>query len=251
MNVPTDVDPTEAAALVDVEAKLRAPAQAPALAPPADESRNRKTKAMAVRRRCSTAISMVGGHSSLKPAVAGNNTLEQGQSRKQGGRVAFLKGKQRTTLMTEAPLESFVQAEETDDSFGKGNDSRDGSFRSGGSRLGRSASRKKEAHFEKKDPTSSKPMMVALLLRSDIQIIATKGVLNPPQLANFASRVEDLVQAYLNMHKIDLLILPLPYSQLLKIFSMCVATHPIAPPQAHEPPPRLTRGGPRTPLRLV
>ena len=33
-------------------------------------------------------------------------------------------------------------------------------------------------------------------------------------------KIDDAIQAYLGMNKIDKLILPLPYSQLLKIFSL-------------------------------
>lgn len=39
---------------------------------------------------------------------------------------------------------------------------------------------------------------------------------NAPQLATLATRVDDLVMTYQGMAKIDLLVLPLPYSQLLK-----------------------------------
>ena len=85
----------------------------------------------------------------------------------------------------------------------------------------------RSANFESKDPTTSKPMLIALWMRRDIQAIGTlkpkegaSPMLNPPQLAAFSGRVDDLIAAYLGMHKIDMLVLPLPYSQLLKIFSM-------------------------------
>ena len=79
---------------------------------------------------------------------------------------------------------------------------------------------KREARFELKDPTTSKPMIIALYLRRDIQQIGAMGLLNAPQLAAFSTRVDDMIESYLGMNKIDKLILPLPYSQLLKIFSL-------------------------------
>ena len=76
------------------------------------------------------------------------------------------------------------------------------------------------ATFSIKDPTHSKPMYVALHLRRDLQQLGQLGMIGEMQVAAFSARVDDMISAYLGMNKIDKLCLPLPYSQLLKIFSI-------------------------------
>lgn len=77
-----------------------------------------------------------------------------------------------------------------------------------------------DVNFAKKDPTLSKPLIIAVWIRSDLQEMASRGLFNAPQLASLGNRIDDLTRAYLTMNRIDTLVLPLPYSQLLKIFTM-------------------------------
>ena len=77
-----------------------------------------------------------------------------------------------------------------------------------------------EATFGLKDPTHSKPMCVALHLRRDLQQLHLHGLITQIQLVQLSKRVDDMINAYMGMDKIDKLHLPLPYSQLLKIFSI-------------------------------
>ena len=74
------------------------------------------------------------------------------------------------------------------------------------------------ATFESQDPTISKPVLVALLVRRDISHLARLGHLSDPHLARLGACVDKISDAYCEMSKIDQIVLPLPYSQLLKIF---------------------------------
>jgi predicted membrane chloride channel (bestrophin family) len=80
---------------------------------------------------------------------------------------------------------------------------------------------RKDADFQKKDPTASKPLWVALQLRRDVQRLAAQGLINPQQVAALGNtQLPGLVETYCLMNKVDKMVLPLPYSQLLKLFSL-------------------------------
>jgi hypothetical protein len=72
-----------------------------------------------------------------------------------------------------------------------------------------------------KDPTASKPLWVALQIRRDVQRLGKEGMLNAQQVAALGNnQIPDLIEMYTAMNKVDKMVLPLPYSQLLKLFSI-------------------------------
>ena len=72
-----------------------------------------------------------------------------------------------------------------------------------------------------RDPTSAKPLMVLTWLRWHIdQLVTQDGALEASQLSQISSTIRGMVQAYGGIDKVNTMVLPLPYEQLLKIFTL-------------------------------
>ena len=72
----------------------------------------------------------------------------------------------------------------------------------------------------KHDPTRAKPLVVLTWLRINIERMVSAGALETTQLSRLTEQIEGLVEAGGAIDKIDQLVLPLPYCQLLKIFQI-------------------------------
>ena len=70
------------------------------------------------------------------------------------------------------------------------------------------------------DPTRSKPLVVLTWLRINIERMVSAGALETTQLSRLTEQIEGLVEAGGAIDKIDRMVLPLPYCQLLKIFQI-------------------------------
>jgi len=73
---------------------------------------------------------------------------------------------------------------------------------------------------EFQDPTSSKPLLVLSWLRFVVKQMLNEGAIEVQQLVCISSKIDRLLTASSGMDKIDKLVLPLPYCQLVKIFQM-------------------------------
>ena len=73
---------------------------------------------------------------------------------------------------------------------------------------------------QKHDPTRSKPLVVLTWLRINIERMVSAGALETTQLSRLTEQIEGLVEAGGAIDKIDRMVLPLPYCQLLKIFQI-------------------------------
>ena len=73
---------------------------------------------------------------------------------------------------------------------------------------------------QKHDPTRSKPLVVLTWLRINIERMVSAGALETTQLSRLTEQIEGLVAAGGAIDKIDRMVLPLPYCQLLKIFQI-------------------------------
>ena len=70
------------------------------------------------------------------------------------------------------------------------------------------------------DPTRAKPLVVLTWLRINIERMVSAGALETTQLGRLTEQIEGLVEAGGAIDKIDRMVLPLPYCQLLKIFQI-------------------------------
>ncbi len=84
------------------------------------------------------------------------------------------------------------------------------------------ASRKvrRKAEASAHDPTNSKPLVVLLWLKHDLRALEACGAVQLSGSIELANAMTAIVDGYKGMCKIDKLVLPLPYCQLLKIFSL-------------------------------
>lgn len=74
-----------------------------------------------------------------------------------------------------------------------------------------------QSSFSIEDPTLSKAPWVALLLRDDIQLLNAVGLVNVQMLSRTSMRIDGLLRLYASINRVDKMVLPMPYAQLLKI----------------------------------
>ena len=67
------------------------------------------------------------------------------------------------------------------------------------------------------DPTRIKPLLALLWLRLAVERMQRKGAIEPQQLLTVSQVINDLVGAYNSIDKVDKMVLPFPYAQLLKV----------------------------------
>jgi len=70
------------------------------------------------------------------------------------------------------------------------------------------------------DPTSSKPLLVLVWLRQNINSMKKRGLIEAELQHVIVQKVDKLSSSYSAVDKIDKFVLPLPYCQLLKIFEL-------------------------------
>jgi len=70
------------------------------------------------------------------------------------------------------------------------------------------------------DATKAKPMMVLMWIQILIERLADRGEIQPQKRSSLSRRVDTLLDAYQCIEKIDTMVLPFPYCQLLKIFTI-------------------------------
>ena len=70
------------------------------------------------------------------------------------------------------------------------------------------------------DPTRIKPLLALLWLRLAVERMQKKGAIEPQQLLTVSQVINDLVGAYNSIDKVDKMVLPFPYAQLLKVLML-------------------------------
>ena len=79
---------------------------------------------------------------------------------------------------------------------------------------------KRKAEASEHDPTNAKPLAVLMWLKHDLRVLEALGAVEYGTSVEIANAMNMLVDGYKGMCKIDKLVLPLPYCQLLKIFTL-------------------------------
>ena len=75
-------------------------------------------------------------------------------------------------------------------------------------------------HERTHDPTQAKPFVVLTWLRINIERMVKLQAVELTQLTVISQHISSLTDAAAGVHKIDRMVLPLPYCQLLKIFEI-------------------------------
>jgi hypothetical protein len=68
----------------------------------------------------------------------------------------------------------------------------------------------------RQDPTRAKPLVVLAWVRMTLERGVSEGLLRDTQLTSFSAGMTKLVEALGGMHKVDTMVLPFPYAQLLR-----------------------------------